>query len=54
MENAIHASESVPQSAHKSQYFHVKVVLVAQNSCTESAKLRLIRDLGEARLLGRR
>src|ERR1700694_2260365 len=30
--------ESVLQPRHESYYFHVKVVLVAQNSCTESAK----------------
>jgi hypothetical protein len=34
--------ESVLQPRHESYYFHVKVVLVAQNSCTESAKLTYI------------
>src|ERR1700694_542246 len=31
--------ESVLQPRHKSYYFHLEVVLVAQNSCTESATL---------------
>src|SRR2546422_11388273 len=39
MENDILASKSVPQPVHESHYFHLRVVLVAQNSCTESAKL---------------